>query len=66
MAFLTAAVVLSMVAHMAIADVVLLLLAAGGVGAAVVAATTLQRGGHGAGRLLKRLLKAAVTSGNGS
>ncbi|GAB2808458.1 hypothetical protein [Streptomyces daliensis] len=59
-AFLTAAVVLSLVAHRAVAGVVLLF-AVGGVGVGVVVATAVQRGGRGG-----RLLKAAVTSGSGS
>jgi hypothetical protein len=64
-AFLTAAVVLSLVAHMAARDVVILLGAVGSVGVAVVLATTTKGGGRGGGRLLKRLLSAAMNNGAG-
>lgn len=67
-AFLAAAVILSLVAHMAVRDIVFLLVAAGGVGAAVVLATTMKGGGgRGRGRsLFKRLLTAVVNNGAGS
>lgn len=65
-AFLAAAVILSLVAHMSVRDVAILLGAAGGVGVAVVASTTMKGGGGGGVRLLKRLLSAAVNNGSGS
>lgn len=61
--FLAATVVLRLVADITIHDIVVLLSAAGGIGVAVLVAASIRNGG---GRLLQRLLKAALTAGSGS
>ncbi|MVO88464.1 hypothetical protein GPA10_27805 [Streptomyces sp. p1417] len=72
-AFLAAAVTLSLFAGMSARDVTFLLSAAGGVGVAVVLTAgahtyTHTEGGRrgGAGRLVRRLLNAALNNGAGS
>ncbi|MFE1925983.1 hypothetical protein ACFW91_25900 [Streptomyces asoensis] len=61
--FLAAAVILHLVTRAEVHDTALLLAAAGGVSVAVLALLTgFRRGGGGRG-LLRRLLKAALTSG---
>ncbi|MFJ2008526.1 hypothetical protein [Streptomyces chartreusis] len=65
-AFLAAAVILSLFANMPVRDVVILLGAAGGVGVGVVLAANVKGGKRGGGRLLKRLLDAALNNGAGS
>lgn len=61
--FLTATVILRLVADMMLQDIVLLLTAAGGIGVAVLVAASVRNSG---GRLLRRLLKAALASSSGS
>ncbi|MEV6179882.1 hypothetical protein [Streptomyces sp. NPDC052015] len=61
--FLAATVVLRLVADMTIHDIVVLLTAAGSIGVAVLVAASIRNVG---GRLLRRLIKAALTSGSGS
>ncbi|MEH0589793.1 hypothetical protein QA942_39510 [Streptomyces sp. B21-106] len=62
--FLAAAVVLHLVAHTEVQDTALLLAAAGAVSVAVLISTGFHRGGRGHGGLLRRLLKAALSSGS--
>ncbi|MER6138312.1 hypothetical protein [Streptomyces sp. NPDC001815] len=69
-AFLAAAVLLSLFAQMSVSDVLVLLGSVGAVGAAVVVTANVKvgsgRGGSGGGGLLKRLLSAALNNGAGS
>ncbi|WP_328623644.1 MULTISPECIES: hypothetical protein [unclassified Streptomyces] len=65
-AFLGAAVLLSVVAHMPVQDILVLLGGAGAVGVAVLVASTVKGGKSGQAGLLRRLLTAAFGSpGNG-
>ncbi|GGR46332.1 hypothetical protein [Streptomyces netropsis] len=67
-AYLAAAVILSLAARMPVRDVAILLGAAGVVGVTVLLAANV-KGGRSAGRgkgLLRRLLAAALTNGSGS
>ncbi len=63
--FLTAAVVLRLSAHMTVQDIVVLLTVAGTTSVAVLLAVGIhsRRGGHS---LLRRMLKAALTSASGN
>ncbi|MEU5075994.1 hypothetical protein AB0G76_31205 [Streptomyces asoensis] len=63
--FLTAAVVLHLVAHTDVQDTVTLLSAAGGVSVAALLAAGF-RNSSGRGGLLRRLLNAALNPGSGS
>ncbi|MEU8992833.1 hypothetical protein AB0C98_41720 [Streptomyces sp. NPDC048558] len=67
-AFLAAAVVLSLTARMPVRDVALLLGAAGGVGVGVLLVANMKGGGRsrGGGRLLRRLLHAALGNNAGA
>ncbi|MGD9486035.1 hypothetical protein WDH52_22780 [Streptomyces sp. TRM70308] len=61
--FLAATVVLRLITDMAVQDIVILLGTSGGIGVAVLVAASVRRGG---GRLLQRLLKAALAPGSGN
>ncbi|MET7889218.1 hypothetical protein [Streptomyces avermitilis] len=63
--FLTAAVVLHLVAHTDVQDTVTLLSAAGGMSVAVLLAAGFHHN-RGRGSLLQRLLNAALNPGSGS
>ncbi|MGV4987896.1 hypothetical protein ACVB8X_43830 [Streptomyces sp. NRAIS4] len=61
--FLAATVVLRLATDMTMHAIVVLVAAGGGIGVGVLVAASVRQGG---GRLLRRLLKAALTSGSGS
>lgn len=65
-AFLAAAVVLSLCAHMPVRDVLLLLGAAGAIGVAVVVAANAKSGTGKQEKLIRRLVAAALNNGSGS
>ncbi|MEU7552998.1 hypothetical protein AB0B01_11725 [Streptomyces sp. NPDC044571] len=66
-AFLAAAVILSLTAHMAVQDILILLGGAGSVSVAVLISANIKTGGKGSGGgLLRRLLNAALTNGSGN
>ncbi|MFE2553636.1 hypothetical protein ACFXGI_34650 [Streptomyces sp. NPDC059355] len=66
-AFLAAAVILSLVAHMQAKDILILLGGAGAVSVAVLVSANVRGGGKGGGGgLLSRLLNAALSNGTGT
>ncbi|WP_329375740.1 hypothetical protein OG625_00275 [Streptomyces sp. NBC_01351] len=65
-AYLAAAVLLALIAHMPVQDILVLLGGAGAVSVAVLVASNVNDGKGGRTGLLRRLLNAAVGPGNGS
>ncbi|MFF9011235.1 hypothetical protein ACF087_36390 [Streptomyces goshikiensis] len=65
-AYLAAAVLLTLIAHMAVQDILVLLGGAGAVSVAVLVASGVNSGKGGGTGLLRRLLNAAVGPGSGS